>query len=95
MSYYEFMHYEAVAGLNFYRVRIDAPDGQTFYSEIGDAVLFGESEVAMAYPNPTTDWLILEIFETFGTTPRIEIYSANGARMWEYNVPAGQKRLEI
>jgi hypothetical protein len=95
MSYYEFMHYEAVLGLNFYRVRIDAPDGQRFYSEIGDAVLFGASEVAMAYPNPTTDWLILEIFETFGVAPRIEIYSANGARMWEYNVPAGQKRLEI
>lgn len=95
MSYFEFEHYEAVLGLNFYRVRIDAPNGQVYYSEIGDAILYGESEIALLYPNPVSDLLILELFETFGAAARIEIYSANGARIWTNNVPEGTKRVEI
>jgi len=95
MNYYEHMHFEPKLGHNYYRVRATAPDGTVFYSEVDDAVILGNSKIAMIYPNPVSDMAILELFETFGQEVGIEIVSSNGAMMQSLQVDADAERVEL
>ncbi len=95
MSYYEFGHYEARPGRNYYRLRVEAPNGEVFYSEVGEAIIYTDSKVAMLYPNPTSHVATLEIFETFETEVQAEVLNAQGARMWAQTLPADVKRIEL
>ncbi|MCB9300606.1 MAG: T9SS type A sorting domain-containing protein [Lewinellaceae bacterium] len=95
MSYFEFEDFEAKLGRNYYRIRVEAPDGEVFYSEIGEAIIYGDSKIAMIYPNPVSQVATLEIFETFDTDVNAEIFNVNGARMWSKNLPKDVKRIEI
>lgn len=81
MNYYEFAHLSTKRGRNFYRIQIQSQYGETFFSEIGEAILYNDSEVALLYPNPATNRIVLELFENFGQEVQVEIFSANGARM--------------
>ena len=92
MNYFEFEHHAPKRGRNFYRIQIQNPEGEIFYSEIGDAILFNDSEIAMLYPNPATDQVVIELFENFGQEVQIEIFSANGVRMYSRTIQEDVQR---
>ncbi|MCB9266569.1 MAG: T9SS type A sorting domain-containing protein [Lewinellaceae bacterium] len=95
MNYYEFQHLTPKRGRNFYRIKVHGPSGEVFFSEIGEAILFNDSEVAMLYPNPTTDQVIIELFENFGEEVQVEVFSANGVRMLSRTIPEEVQRAEF
>lgn len=95
MSYYEYEHYDARPGRNYYRIRVEMPDGEVFYSEIGEAIIYMDSKVAMLYPNPVSHTLTLEVFESFDSDVQIDVLNVYGALMWSQAMPADTKRVEI
>jgi hypothetical protein len=93
MGYYEHFHFDTKRGHNYYQVRAIAPNGDSFLSEIEDAVIYGDSKIALLYPNPVTDIAVLELFETFGQDVVLEVVSANGARMYYQEVSQDTERV--
>ena len=95
MHYYEFMHHGAKRGHNYYRLLVTAPNGDTFYSEIEDAILYNDSRIALLYPNPVNETAVLELFETFGEDVEVEIVNANGARVQYIEVDADTPSVNL
>ncbi len=95
MNYYEFMHLAPKRGRNFYRIQVHSQYGDTFYSEIGEAILHNDSEIALLYPNPTTDQVALELFEAFGQEVQVEIFNANGARLHSQTIAEDTLRADF
>ncbi|MCB0546714.1 MAG: T9SS type A sorting domain-containing protein [Phaeodactylibacter sp.] len=95
MNYYEFEHRSPKRGRNFYRIQINSPYGAAFFSEIGEAILYNDSEVALLYPNPTMDQVVLELFENFGQEVQVEVFNANGARTLSRTISEETQRAEF
>lgn len=95
MNYYEHMHESAKQGRNVYRVRIENRAGDIFYSEEAEAILYGDSKIAMLYPNPVEDIATLELFETFGEEATAELINANGAILLRRQADADTKQLQF
>ncbi len=95
MSYYEHLHLEPKRGRNLYRLEIENPEGETFYSEVAEAILYGDSEIALLYPNPTEDVATLEIFETFGEAVTVELVGAKGDVVQTRQLAADAQQLEL
>ena len=95
MNYYEHMHESAKRGRNIYRVRVENRAGDIFYSEEAEAILYGDSKVAMLYPNPVEDIATLELFETFGEEATAELINANGAIILRRQADADTKQLQF
>ena len=95
MSYYEHLHLEPKRGRNLYRLEIENPEGETFYSEVAEAILYGDSEIALLYPNPTEDVATLEIFETFGEAVTVELLGAKGDVVQTRQLAADAQQLEL
>ena len=95
MNYYEFEHHAPKRGRNFYRIQILNPDGEAFFSEMGDAILYNDSEIAMLYPNPTRDQVVIELFENFGQEVQVEVFSANGVQMLSRTISEDAQQAEF
>ncbi|MCO6480930.1 MAG: T9SS type A sorting domain-containing protein, partial [Phaeodactylibacter sp.] len=95
MNYYEFMHLTPKRGRNFYRIQVYSQYGDTFYSEIGEAILHNDSEIALLYPNPTNDRIALELFENFGQEVQVEVFNANGSRLHSQTIPEDTRRADF
>ncbi|TXB63594.1 SdrD B-like domain-containing protein [Phaeodactylibacter luteus] len=95
MGYYEFEHEAPKRGCNLYRVIIINPEGEIFYSEIGEAILANDSKIALLYPNPTEDVATLEILESFGEDIQIELLSATGNLIFSRNLEVDAKMIQI
>jgi hypothetical protein len=59
-SEYEFLHKSPVAGLNYYRLRIEQATGKITYSKIIPVSLDHEITNFKIFPNPATDFVILK-----------------------------------
>ncbi len=75
---YNFEHQSSKMGRNYYRVRIRDGFGHTALSETGSAILYSDSKLAVVYPNPVKDKMILELFETFDEPVQVELIGING-----------------
>lgn len=92
---YRFEHQSSKMGWNYYRVRVRDRFGNTAWSEIGSAVLYGDSKLAAVYPNPVKDKMTLELFETFDEPVQVEIISINGVILQSHHVEGEVERLEL
>ena len=95
MNYYEFPHLTTKRGRNFYRIKIHSQYGEIFFSEMGEATLYNNSELALLYPNPTNNHIVLELFENFGQEVQVEIFTAGGTRMHSRMVSGDARRAEF
>ena len=95
MNYYEQLHEEAKRGRNLYRLRIENPQGQIFYSEEAEAILYGDSEIALLYPNPTEEIATLELFETFGESVSVELLGVQGNVIQSVQLAPDAQQLEL
>lgn len=95
MNYYEQLHEEAKRGRNLYRLRIENPEGEIFYSEEAEAILYGDSEIALLYPNPTEEVATLELFETFGESVTVELLGVQGNVIYSQQLAPDAQQLEL
>jgi len=95
MNYYEYLHEQAKRGRNIYRVRIENPSGEVFYSEEAEVILYGDSKIALLYPNPVEAIATLELFETFGEEISVDLVNANGALIQTRDAEADTKQLQF
>jgi hypothetical protein len=95
MRRYELLHTSPKKGRNFYRVKVIDHQGQSSYSEVEEIIIFGDSKLTMIYPNPVTDDLVLEIFESFNEDITLEIFAANGALMSRVQLPSDTTRQVV
>ncbi|MCR9098661.1 MAG: T9SS type A sorting domain-containing protein [bacterium] len=95
MNYYEQMHEDAKRGRNLYRLRIENPQGDIFYSEEAEAILYGDSEIALLYPNPAEEVATLELFETFGESVTVELLGVQGNVIYAQQLAPDAQQLEL
>jgi hypothetical protein len=95
MNYYEQLHEEAKRGRNLYRLRIENPEGDIFYSEEAEAILYGDSEIALLYPNPTEEVATLELFETFGESVTVELLGVQGNIIYSQQLAPDAQQIEL
>ncbi len=95
-AYYEYRDAPSKRGWNYYRVQVRDSEGQTAYSETGQVILFNaDSRLVMLYPNPVTDQLTLELFETYDERVTVAFFSAGGIKLREVEVEADADRLDV
>jgi hypothetical protein len=81
VSQYQFVHKNAPAGTNYYRLKIVDKNGQLTYSSIR-RVTIGKQVVATIYPNPVTDKLNIAFSELLGKTVELRVTNAHGQQVW-------------
>lgn len=65
-------------GRNFFRIKVTDEMDRALYSAAKEIVFLNQSALALLYPNPVTDHLYLEFFETYGEEVKLELYSYQG-----------------
>jgi hypothetical protein len=65
-------------GRNLFRIKVSDQMGRALYSAAKEIVFLNQSALALLYPNPVTDHLYLEFFETYGEAVKLELYSYQG-----------------
>lgn len=58
---YDFLHKDASNGVNYYRLRIEAEDGQPVYTEVQKIVVGNKKQPLVIYPNPAIGSTFLSI----------------------------------
>ena len=81
MDYFQFEHPAPKKGRSYYRVRMVDGLGNMVYSDIADVILYTDSKLLMAYPNPVQDELNLELFDTLNDKVTIDVFNMNGTRV--------------
>jgi hypothetical protein len=94
-DYYQYIHESPKRGRNYYRVRIEDADGNFTYSEVGEGIIYGESKLALLYPNPVQDQLRLELFETFDDEVTIRVIGIQGIVHETILLPADTKHIDL
>ncbi|MEN0002598.1 MAG: SdrD B-like domain-containing protein [Bacteroidota bacterium] len=94
-DYYEFIHEDPKMGRNYYRVKMEDSFGTTAYSDIGEGIIYGDSRIAMLFPNPVEDQLRLELFETFDDEVTINVIGIQGIIYETLRLPADTKQLDV
>lgn len=97
-----FKYYEHVApapkrGWNYYRVlvhHLDQADRKT-YSEIESLVMYAESELMHYYPNPVTNRLTVEIFDSLNGEVELQVVSPTGVVLQTVTTPKDATRQEL
>ncbi len=95
IQYFEFFNITPKKGRSYYRVRAIEDNGNALLSDVDDAVIFGDSELSLVYPNPANDLVTIEFFDTFDQEVTLEVVSINGKRMATIQLPANVERQQI
>jgi len=96
IRYFNYESHAPKMGLNYYRVQIEDANGNTVYSNIEEVILYTDSKIAMLYPNPVTNELHIEIFETFDEQEvALDVYAVSGQKMATITVENGNRNVEI
>ena len=95
MNYYEYIHEEPKQGRNYYRVKVTDNAGESGYSQIAEAIIYGESKLMLIYPNPVQDQMVLELFETYDGMVEIRLISVEGKILNRLEVSADTKRIPM
>lgn len=78
---YTFIHVNAPAGKNYYRLKIINNDGSFTYSAIR-LVTVDRGIVINVYPNPVHDLLNITVSRADGNTSEVKIMSSVGQQLW-------------
>lgn len=93
---YKFYDQAPKKGRSFYRVRlIDPATGQETHSNTEEIKLTEGVSLVHVYPNPTTDFLYVEVMEDYGNEVSFEVYSANGILLENIVLAKDSFRQEI
>ncbi len=95
IQYFEFYNVTPKKGRSYYRVKAVEDNGNTLLSDVVDAVIYGDSELSLVYPNPANDLVTIEFFETFDQDITLEVVSMSGKRMTTIQLPANVERQQI
>lgn len=95
IRYYEYMDKEPKTGRNYYRVRAVDNDQRETVSEVADAIIYADSKLMHFYPNPVSDRMTLEIFESFNDDVQLQVINTSGITVQTIEVPEGADRQEI
>jgi hypothetical protein len=92
---YQFTHHSPKRGWNYYRVLATDRTGRRTYSDTEELVMYGNSELMHLYPNPVTDRLTIEIFETLSDEVQLQLVNPSGIILQTLEAPADVKRQEV
>lgn len=95
MNHFEYLDVAHKLGRTYYRVRAERSVGEPIHSNIASAVIYGNSELALYYPNPVDNELTIELFETFNEDVFVELSNAQGAILHRAKSPANAERLTL
>ncbi len=73
---------------------VDA-QGKKTLSEIEEVVMYANSELMHYYPNPATDRLTVEIFDSLNDTVEFQLVNSNGTILQTIQAPKDATRQEI
>jgi hypothetical protein len=96
---YSFNDYEAVLGVNYYRLKQIDFDGQFEYSKIVSAKMGADASISYlsVYPNPTKGDLFVEIEADNQSLSNIRIYNHMGQQVGnaKHHIVAGKNKLMV
>lgn len=95
MRQYEYMDEVPKRGWNYYRVMAVDRTGKQAYSEVEEVVLYANSELMHLYPNPVSDHLVVEFFDTLNDEVLMQVVNTSGIILQTVKSPANVKRQEI
>ncbi|HRK81583.1 MAG TPA: SdrD B-like domain-containing protein [Saprospiraceae bacterium] len=82
-------------GRNYYRVIMIGTDGLERASNVAEAIIYGDSKLVLLYPNPVTDHVVLELFETFNGAVQVDVVTASGMVAKSEILQPNTPRLEM
>lgn len=87
---YAFTDEQPMPGRNLYRVRVSDDAGHYQYSETVEVLLFEGNTEFMLYPNPASNFIVLEMVEETPEGAYLELFNIAGQRLWQVPLEAGQ-----
>jgi hypothetical protein len=97
MNYFTYVDHANKLGRSYYRIVARDAALNELASNVEEVILFGDSRLMMLYPNPTNDWVTIELFDTFDETVGLQLSAANGIVLFEQSLPAtvSTRRLDL
>jgi hypothetical protein len=97
MNYFTYVDHANKLGRSYYRIVARDAVLNELASNVEEVILFGDSRLMMLYPNPTNDWVTIELFDTFDETVGLQLSAANGIVLFEQSLPAtvSTRRLDL
>ena len=97
MNYFTYVDHTDKLGRTYYRIVARDAALNELTSNVEEVVIFGDSKLMMLYPNPTNDWVTIELFDTFDETVGLQLSAANGVVLFEQSLPAtvSTRRLDL
>ena len=80
---YDMVDLKPAFGENFYRLKVNQLDGSYFYSNIRRVNFEIDFDEVIVFPNPTKDYINIDMRDFAGKTGTIEIYNNLGQKMME------------
>ncbi len=81
---YNFIDIKAAEGDNFYRIRTTYKDGTETYSEVKKVTILNSVNGFAVFPNPTDDYLDIDLANYEGKSVDIAIYNTVGQQVYKY-----------
>ncbi len=95
IRHYEYMDATPKKGYNYYRVQALDNSGKTTTSDIAEVVLYADSKLMHFYPNPVTDQLTIEIFDSMNDDVQLQVINPSGVVMQTVLVPKDAERQDL
>jgi hypothetical protein len=93
---YSFDDHEPKMGRSYYRIKHIEADGNMVYTPVQQTLIYiNGGDPVMAYPNPTTNKLYIEVLEGQKNEGVIEVYNAIGKLLKVQQYDQNQSRYEI
>ena len=86
---YEYLCKNISAGMHVYRIRQVDKDGQSSLSASLSVSVVKESRNIESYPNPATNWLIVNFLNNKSSKEKIVVYRQSGSKIYEHVVTSG------
>lgn len=94
LRYYNYIHKEPVAGLNYYRIIQRDIDGRTNNSEVRKVIIKSNNQPFTVVSNLVTDGQVRLQVNQPGGIP-VSLYSYNGKLLWQATLPYGINYTDI
>lgn len=90
VQYFQYYTVAPKTGHNYYQVHVVNPtDGTELYSDIARVTFAELSNLATVYPNPVTDELVVELYDTYNEEVTIQLITSTGMMLQSVNVEQG------
>lgn len=92
--HYEFLHNNPAIGYNYYRLKMVDQDETFEYSNL-QAVYFEDLQTARLYPNPATDYTVVELENAVEQATELSIHNKLGQLVKQLTLTEGTRRVEL